>query len=116
LTAGGYSLATEPGDDVLQVNLSIIDLWVNAPDIATAGNVKTYALSAGEMTLVAELRDSATGDVVARAFDRALARENFRPMRITSVENTAEATAAARGWAKALRQELDSAKQIGSGS
>ena len=116
LTAGGYQLASEPGDDVLQVNLSIVDLWVSAPDIAAAGNVKTYALSAGEMTLVAELRDSATGDVVARAFDRALARENFRPMRITSVENAAEAAAAARGWAKALRQELDSAKQIGGGS
>lgn len=115
LTAGGYPLVDEPGDDVLQVDLAVVDLWVNAPDIATAGNVKTYAVSAGEMTLVADLRDSATGDVVARAFDRALARENFRPMRITSVDNAAEAGAAASGWAKALRRELDAAKKIGTG-
>jgi hypothetical protein len=62
------------------------------------------------MTLVAELRDSGTGDIIMRVFDRTLAHESYRPQRITSVDNAAEARSAAVGWAKALRNELDLAK------
>jgi len=84
-----------------------------APDIQSAGRVTTFAVSAGEMTLVAALRDSVSGDVVMRIFDRAQARESFRPQRITSVDNAAEARDAASGWAKALRKELDLARTVG---
>ncbi len=110
LASGGYQLIDAAGDNVLEVDLAIVNLQVNAPDIGV-GRTTSYAVSAGEMTLVAELRDSGTGEVLMRVFDRALARESFRPQRITSVDNAAEARAAARGWAKALRTELDRAKQ-----
>ena len=113
LTDGGYKLVDMPADDVLDVEMSIIDLDVAAPDIPSAGRVETFAVSAGEMTLVAALRDSVTGDVVMRIFDRAQAREHFRPQRITSVDNVAEAREAAKGWAKALRKELDLARTVG---
>jgi hypothetical protein len=109
LGSGGYPLVDAAGDDVLEVDLAIVNLQINAPDIGV-GRTTSYAVSAGEMTLVAELRDSATGEVLMRVFDRALARESFRPQRITSVDNAAEARAAARGWARALRTELDRAK------
>ena len=114
LRSGGYQLVDAPGDNVLEVDLAIVNLQVNAPDLGV-GRTTSYAVSAGEMTLVAELRDSATGEVLMRVFDRALARESFRPQRITSVDNAAEARAAARGWAKALRTELDRAKQASPG-
>jgi hypothetical protein len=113
LNEGGYKMATSAGDDVLDVTMAIVNLYVTAPDVKTAGVKSTYAVSAGEMSLVVELRDSVTGDVIARAFDRALARESFRPMRITSVDNAAEARAAAKGWAEALRKALDRSKGIG---
>jgi len=113
LGEGGYALVGTAGDNVLDVSLSIVNLDVNAPDIKTAGRVETYALSAGEMTLVADLRDSASGDIVMRIFDRTQAREHFQPQRITSVDNVAEARTAASGWAKALRKELDLAKTVG---
>jgi hypothetical protein len=113
LGEGGYALADGPGDDVLDVQLSIIDLYVTAPDVRTAGRTTVYAVSAGEMTLVAELRDSATGEVIIRAFDHARARETMRPMQITSVDNAAEAQAAARAWAEALRHALDAARAAG---
>ena len=58
LTAGGYQIVDAPGDDVLDVKMSIVDLNVAAPDLQSAGRVTSYAVSAGEMTLVAELRDS----------------------------------------------------------
>ena len=110
LTSGGYQLVDAAGDHVLEVDLAIVNLQVNAPDLGV-GRTTSYAVSAGEMTLVAELRDSASGEVLMRVFDRALARESFRPQRITSVDNAAEARTAAQGWAKALRTELDRAKQ-----
>jgi hypothetical protein len=77
LNDGGYRLVDAPGDDVLDVEMSIIDLDVAAPDIQSAGRVETFAVSAGEMTLVAALRDSVSGDIVMRIFDRAQARESF---------------------------------------
>jgi len=110
LAAGGYQIVDAPGDDVLDVKMSIVDLNVAAPDLQTAGRVTSFAVSAGEMTLVAELRDSATGDIIMRVFDRTLAHESYRAQRITSVDNAAEARAAASGWARALRSELDLAK------
>jgi hypothetical protein len=112
LGQGGYQIVEAAADDVLEVDMSIVDLKITAPDIPAA-NVRTFAVSAGEMTLVAELRDSASGDLIMRVFDRAQARESFSPQRITNVENAAEARAAASGWAKALRKELDLAKSVG---
>jgi hypothetical protein len=113
LADGGYQLTDAAGADVLDLNMSIIELKIAAPDIQTAGRVDTYAVSAGEMTLVAELRDSVTGATVMRIFDRGEARENMRAQRITRVENVAEARHLANGWAKALRRELDLAKSVG---
>ena len=110
LANGGYQLVDAAGDHVLEVDMAIVNLQVNAPDLGV-GRTRSYAVSAGELTLVAELRDSATGEVLMRVFDRTLARESFRPQLITSVDNAAEARAAASAWAKALRTELDRAKQ-----
>jgi len=113
LAAGGYELTDTAGDDVLEVQMAIVDLYVTAPKVAGAGAVDTYAVSAGEMSLVAELRDSVTSDVIARIFDHASARESTWARRITSVDNAAEATTIAKAWATALRKQLDLAKGIG---
>ena len=114
LEEGGYALADGPGDDVLDVQLSVFDLDVTAPDLPTAGRVTTYAVSAGEMTMAAELRDATSGEVIARAFDHARARESTRPRQITSVDNVAEAQHAAREWAEGLRRALDAARALAS--
>jgi hypothetical protein len=113
LGKGGYQLADSAADDVLEVQMSIIDLHPTAPDVRTAGRVEVFAFSSGEMTLVAELRDSVSGDLAMRIFDRAQALETARPRRITVVENEFEARKAASAWARALRTELDLAKAVG---
>lgn len=110
---GGYKMATAAGDEVLDVTMAIVNLYVTAPDVNQQNLRNSYGVSAGEMSLVVELRDSATGDIIARAFDRNLASESYRPMRISSVDNAAEARAAAKGWAEALRKALDRSKGIG---
>jgi Protein of unknown function (DUF3313) len=114
LKKGGYTVAAGPGPDVLDVRPAIVKLYISAPDVMTAGRSRTYTTSAGEMTLLAELADSETGQVIARVLDRYEAR-NTGSFRITSsVSNAQEVRVAASNWAKILRKALDNAKSIGS--
>jgi hypothetical protein len=113
LGKGGYTVATEPGPDVLRVTPKIIDLYVNAPDVMTPGRSRTYTTSAGRMTLVAELVDSDSGAVIARVLDRREARDTGRMSWSNGVTNAAEADRTATSWAHILRTSLDKAKQIG---
>jgi hypothetical protein len=114
LKKGGYNLAEANGPDVLDVKPGIINLYVTAPDTMTAGRSRTYAASAGEMTLVAELADSETGQVIARVLDRHAARDTGQFRMANSVTNSSEARFAASNWAHILRKALDNAKSIGS--
>jgi hypothetical protein len=102
-----------PGDDVLRIKAEIRDLYINAPDVPSATITHTYALSAGEMTLVAELRDSATGALIARVIDRKKDPEKTWLELTTRVDNVAAAQQAAAGWARTLRERLDAARGIG---
>jgi hypothetical protein len=109
---GGYTIVTEPGPDVLRVAGGIYDLYINAPDTMSAGRSHTYALSTGEATLGAELIDSESGAVVARATDRERARESATMQWITRSQNRADARAMLRKWAKAAREGLDAARGV----
>jgi hypothetical protein len=116
LSKGGYQIVESAGDDVLELDLRVVELNLNAPDLPTADVIRTYTMSFGEMTLIADLRDSATGDTVMRILDRTVGRD-YGVFRITTrVENTFELRNAAGEWARALRRELDAAKGIGSPS
>ena len=110
LAEGGYAVVDAPGDDVLEVEASIRDLYITAPDIPSAAFTKVFSVSAGEMTLVADLRDSVSGETLVRVYDHAYARDSGRPHRITNMENATEARHVAREWARQLRLQLDLAK------
>lgn len=110
LLEGGYVLVEQAGDDVLEVQMSIVDLYINAPDVVTRSGADVFAISAGEMTLISELRDSVSGETVIRIYDHAEARENAWPQRITNADNVSEARNAAAKWGGALRKSLDSVK------
>ena len=70
IQAGGrYPVVTETAPDVLRVRAGIVNLYINAPDTGP-GRSRTIVSSAGEMTLIAELTDSASGQVLARVADR----------------------------------------------
>lgn len=107
LAAGGYQLVDEAGPDTLIVIPAIVDLYITAPDTMTAGRSRTYTANSGRMTLVLELRDSVTGEVLARVVDTRSGR-NSGMLQITNrVTNTADARRALRTWAQALRGGLD---------
>jgi hypothetical protein len=113
LTSGGYQVVTEPGPDTLLVLPAIVDLYIAAPDTNTGGRNRTYTTNSGRMTLVLELRDSVTGETLARVVDGRSGRASGHMTITNRVTNTADARRAIRVWAQALRSGLDSLHNSG---
>lgn len=112
LGKGGYTLTDQPAADVLQVTASITDLDISAPDTrSVSAPTRTFVVSAGEMTLLAELRDSQSGAILVRAADREKGREFGNLQIANQVTNSAEARRAFAMWAGLLRTALDTAKE-----
>lgn len=107
LERGGYKLVDEIGPDTLRVTAAIVDLFVTAPNTMTPGRTRTYTANTGRMTLVAELRDSVTGELLARVVDTQSGRSTGTWMAASSVTNNADARRAIGIWATALRRSLD---------
>lgn len=105
---GGYKIVEAAGDNVLLVRPAIIDLDIAAPDTTSAGRSRTYTSSAGAATIYIELFDSVTGDILARAADRKVARKVGGYMSYSSgISNRAEARRMLGRWAELLRDRLD---------
>jgi hypothetical protein len=113
LQKNGYKVVDEAGPDVLRVKAKIVNLYVNAPDTPSAGTARQYTVSAGEMTMLAELYDSETGEVLARIIDRSEGRSVGGLSFSSSVSNIDEARSTASGWARVLRNGLDKAHAVG---
>jgi hypothetical protein len=107
LAKGGYDVVTEPGEDVLDVAPFVIDLYVVAPQKMTAGRSTTYTTDTGRMTLVAEMRDSDTGQILARVVDKRWAPSTGTWQMSSSVTNLGAARQVIQRWAVALRNALD---------
>jgi hypothetical protein len=61
----------EPGPDVLALHVRVQDIVARAPGRRVGGGRAGFALeTVGEMTLVLELRDSQSDEILVRAFDR----------------------------------------------
>ncbi|MFO1395160.1 MAG: DUF3313 family protein [Steroidobacteraceae bacterium] len=107
LRAGGYQVVTQPKDDTLQVSAGLADVYVNAPDKQTAGRSYTFTVSAGRMTLVMELRDGPTAQLLARVVDQHVGRDSGSMTLTNGVTNSAEFRRAVQGWADRLVKALD---------
>jgi len=108
LASGGYAVVDQPGPETLRVTAAIVDLFITAPAAAEPiGRSRTYTANTGRMTLVIELRDSVTGELLARAVDAQSARNSGMWTITNRVTNTADARRAIRTWAVALREGLD---------
>jgi len=108
-----YPVVTESGPDVLGVKVHIANLYVNAPDTMSAGRSRTYTTSAGQMTMVSELSDSQSGQVLARLVDTREAGNTNMMQLSNSVLNAGEARDVASAWARILHNGLDKAQGIG---
>ena len=65
-------IVTEPGPDVLALQVRVQDIVARAPGrrVGGAGRAGFALETVGEMTLVMELRDSQSEEVLVRVFDR----------------------------------------------
>jgi hypothetical protein len=107
LEKGGYPIAAEPDHNVLLIRPAIIDLNVAAPDTNTAGRSDSFTTSAGSMTLVVELYDSVSSEILARAIDRRNARNVGNVTWTTRGTNTEAARRLLKRWANLLVTKLD---------
>jgi hypothetical protein len=109
LSDGGYEIVTDAGDGVLAITPNIVDVFINAPDVPTAGRSRSYTMDAGSMTLVLQVNDAVTGTLLAVALDKR--RSGSSTMQwATSVSNRAAAEQMLKGWAEQLKRELDAVR------
>ena len=107
---GGYAVVDTAAPDVLRVTPQLVDVYINAPDVMTPGRDRTYVMSSGRMTLIAELRDSETGAILGRVADQTEGRDDLYFELASSVANSAEARRAIADWARILRARLDAVR------
>jgi hypothetical protein len=107
LGKGGYSVVDRPGDDTLRVSPGLADVYITAPDRMEAGRVTTYTTDAGRMTLVLELRDGPTDQLLARVIDQKAGTDMGFAQVSNSVTNSAEFRRMVSSWAQRLVKGLD---------
>jgi Protein of unknown function (DUF3313) len=100
-----FELTDEAGPGVLEIRGAIVDVVSHVPE-QPVGRGAIFVRSLGEATLVVELRDSETHEVLARAVDRRAAERDF-PGRSNTVSTLAEVRRAAERWADLLRRRLE---------
>jgi hypothetical protein len=110
-TQAGYPVVTEPGEDVLRVRTGVINISVNAPERNMAGRSRSFSEEAGEGTLVIEVRDSVSGQILGRAVDRRLAGDNNMLLR-NSVTNRSDFRILTKRWAKSSISGLGELKAL----
>jgi len=106
-TAGGYQVVEQASAETMRIAPSLADVYINAPDVLAPGALRAYTLEPGEMTLVLEVRDGPTGQILARVVDEETGHQNVYLQLTNAVTNTADFRRAFRAWAKQLRTALD---------
>lgn len=107
----GYPVVDAAGADVLLLRPAIINLNVAAPDLNRGGMNRSYAESAGDMTIYLEIYDSVTGHLIAKGMDRKADMNTGFMTWQNSVQNKQAARRILKGWAGTLRDALDRAHQ-----
>jgi hypothetical protein len=107
--SGQYTIVSEPNANTLLLRPAVINLDVTAPVIDPA--VRTKASSAGEGTLLLEIYDGLSGEILARIVDRR--RDPDRPYGqwATRAFNKAAAERIMKQWAGQLREAFDEAHE-----
>jgi hypothetical protein len=109
LRSGRYAIVQAAGEDVLRIKAEIRDLRLNAPDGRDAAEVRSFAISLGEIRLIAELRDAPTGALIARVVDFKKGPDSGWMKLARRIDSIADARRAAARWAQILTGQLDAA-------
>jgi len=101
-----YTMTDTPGPDTLIVIGTLLDVVSNVPP-DHIGRSDIYLSQVGAATFAVELRDSQSGETLARAVDRR-APSSVIAQRSNPVTNMSEFRRTARQWATKLITSLDS--------
>jgi hypothetical protein len=104
---GRYAVAESPAPDVLLVKARILEFDQKAPSTGDLRGIRTYALNAGDMVLVVELYDAASGVLVGRIVDPEKAKEYADPQLIDRIFVEAEAQRSFMNAAQLTREALN---------
>jgi len=108
LESGGHAVVTDAGDHVLLIRPAINDLDVAAPDTNSGGRSDSFTTSPVAMTLVLELHDSVSNEILARAVDRRRTYNFGHILRWTTRGTNREAARRIlRIWANQLVSRID---------
>ena len=101
-----FTRVEEPGQNVLIIRGGLHDIVSRTPpELITRGEI--YIRSFGEATLVLEVIDSMSGEVLARAVERREAGSSSGMTAANTVTTWAEVRRLTRRWATTLRNGLD---------
>lgn len=107
-----WEIVTEPGRDVLILVGAIIDIVSAVPPQRPGGfRDDIYLSRIGEATLVLELRDSMSNEILARSADRRAAESAFA-VEASPVTAWSEVRRLARTWARILVNRLDQIAEL----
>ena len=102
-----FTIVDEPGPDVLILDGAMLDIVSRVPP-QQSGRHDIYISRVGEITLVLQLRDSMSGETLARAAERrAIEPAGRGGMQSNSVTTWSEIRRLARRWGSKLRKGLD---------
>ncbi len=108
-TKGGYAVVTEPGDDVLQVQASLLAI---APSAAKddnrsrpTGRSRVYTEGAGSLAVMVAFGDSESGEVLGLMKDSRSSSNNWGAN--NSVTNMSDVRNMFNSWAIGIRKGLD---------
>ena len=103
-----FTITDEPGPDALVIIGGLHDIVSQVPP-ESVGRSEVWLSSLGEATLIIELRDSLSNEVIYRAVERrAIERTGNQMIRANTATTWAEVRRWARRWAVSLREGLDS--------
>jgi hypothetical protein len=109
---GDWQIVNERGPDVLIVRAALIDVYLSSPPRPSARE-QIYTSSAGEATLVVEIFDSESLEILARIADRRSASRNLTTTwRSDAVTNRTAAAQLFQRWAQRLREGMDYARTL----
>ncbi len=111
---GGYRIANNPGPDVLRITAELMDLIIAVPTQESGSSTNRVARSPGAVTLVMEIRDSQSGEIIARVADRQdpSASGSGNMVRVSPQAVRADMRRLFGRWATLLRERLDDLRTV----
>ena len=102
-----FTFTEEAGPDTMIITGALHDIVSRVPP-EDVGRSEIWLRSLGEATLIIELRDSLSNEVIYRAVERRAVESQSQMIRAHTATSWAEVRRWARRWATRLREGLDS--------